>query len=88
MPMRTGWPAISAREFIDLEARTHAVLVTIRKLPLGEMRSRALAEATALHVRAEVLCRIAIGSSQLAAGLQSPSSLHSAAALPARSLEH
>ena len=60
MPMHTRWPAISARELIDLEARTRAALVAISKLPPGEVRSRALAEATALQVRAQVLCRIAI----------------------------
>jgi hypothetical protein len=60
MAMRTRWPAISASELVDLEARTRAAIVTISNLPPGEVRSRALAEATDLQARAQVLCRIAI----------------------------
>lgn len=56
-------PIVSARELVDLEARTRAALSAIRSLPKGKVRTQALAEAVSLQARAQTLRKIAAGSS-------------------------
>ena len=56
---------LSAKDLVDLEARTRAMLLAVRGLPRGKARSQAIAEATMLQARALTLFKIATsGGSQ------------------------
>jgi hypothetical protein len=63
MPQQPNRPMLTAREIVDLEAQTRAMVQAIRRLPQGKARSQALAEATMLQARALTLFKIATSGS-------------------------